>query len=528
MQKFIRTALYLIVLFYTCSGTAKSHCAQSYLATHPQAILACYLDIAESSQPAWVIEMDDHDPRGVAIETYQLNSQQWPKPEMSQHVTVWKHRLVIYRPDVVSSHQALLFVNGGTPIAFNKHDISPLTQIDFARIAVATQSIVAELQDVPEQVLTLDDNVPRKEDNLVAYSWARYLKNPASNPYWPIQIPMTKAVVKAMDAVQQIVAQADNFEINHFVVSGVSKRGEAVWLAALADARINAIVPIVINTVNIQPLLNKTYQSYNNHWPEAFHDYVAQQIPDQIHKPEFAQLLKIIDPFAYLNCQNCEAYKKRLSIPKYIINASGDDFFVPDSLNNYLDKLPGENLVRIAPNEGHALNNQLIEDSLLAYYESLIYQIPHPHVQWTLAKSTGTLQTVSVDAIPVSATLWEAENSEARDFRYSRHIIYNSKKITSHCTTGRCEYTMTINLPKKGFKADFVELTYEFTNGDNLVLTTPAYITSADYHPVADPNPPIKKIRRSPKKIAVKTPEPEPIAATTPQEGEKDARHWYF
>lgn len=518
MKTIMRAIFCIIILFYSAITYAKPDCSSQYLAKHPHAILSCYIALHEEAGLPWVIDNDDHDPRGVSIETYQFNSQQWPKPNMSQHASVWKHTLVIYRPDTVSTHQALLFVNGGSP---THNDPQPL-KLDFAKIALATQSIIVDLQDVPEQALTLDDNVPRKEDSLVAYTWSRYLTNPATSAYWPLQVPMTKSVVKAMDAVQQIIEHEVNFKITHFVVSGVSKRGSAVWLAALADNRINAIVPIVINTVNIKPMLDKTYSSYNKHWPPAFHDYVSAHISDQIEKPEFAQLIKVIDPYSYLNCDHCEAYKQRLSIPKYIINASGDDFFVPDSLNVYLDKLPGENLVRITPNENHAIDTKIIEDSLLAYYESLIYQIPHPHIHWTTDKTTGALQTVSVQTPPVSVKLWEAENPDSRDFRKSQHIKYTSTKLAIHCKGKDCEYTLNIAPPEKGWKAAFVEFTYQFTNGDNFVLTTPAFITAAVAKPLPIANKAVEKAiavkataAKAPEKIAaIKTAVKTPVIKT--------------
>src|SRR5206468_1486360 len=119
-------------------------------------------------------------------------------------------------------------------------------QLDFTRIAAESHSVVIDLQDVPNQFLTFDDNVPRKEDSIVAYTWNRYMDDPEHGAYWPLHLPMTKAVIKAMDAAQQIMLQKNNIHLDHFVVAGLSKRGLSTWLSALIDNRINAIVPIVI------------------------------------------------------------------------------------------------------------------------------------------------------------------------------------------------------------------------------------------------------------------------------------------
>jgi PhoPQ-activated pathogenicity-related protein/D-alanyl-D-alanine dipeptidase len=503
-MKIVIRLISTLILLCVCSAASALNCDKTRLITHPEDVLSCYVTLPETGKdPLWVITMDEHDKRGVNIETYRLSSQQWPKPAMSTQNIEWKHRLVIYRPDTIKSHQALLFVNGGTSPSFNKDDPAPL-KLDFARIAAATESVVVDLQNTPQQYITFENTPALKEDGITAYTWGRFLKNPEHNVYWPIQLPMTKAVIKAMDATQQIIAQEDNFKINRFVVSGVSKRGWATWLTALSDDRVAAIVPIAINVLNLHTMLENLYDTYNQHWPSALHDYEEQHITDQVDDPQFAQLAKIVDPAAYLECANCSTYKKRLRIPKYIINASSDEFFTPDSLNNYLDKLPGENLVRIAPNQGHGISNRIIEDALLAYYETVIYGIQRPHLQWLQNRATTSLQKVTTDAAPFSARLWEAENSVARDFRLPSKTVYQSSKLTPVCVANHCEYTLDIKPPKKGWKADFVELTFQFTNGEKFILTTPAFVigTAKAPAPLAKPAPVIK-------------PAPVPVVVTT-------------
>ncbi|MFX9189024.1 PhoPQ-activated protein PqaA family protein, partial [Acinetobacter baumannii] len=60
-------------------------------------------------------------------------------------------------------------------------------------------------------------------------------------------------------------------------------------------------------------------------------------------------------------------YQPRLAIPKYIINASGDDFFVPDNTRFYYSKLPGVKSLRIVPNMNHYSINQFAEESLVPF-----------------------------------------------------------------------------------------------------------------------------------------------------------------
>jgi PhoPQ-activated pathogenicity-related protein/D-alanyl-D-alanine dipeptidase len=467
MKRIVGTLLGILSLFFYINAQAKLDCGKDNLAKNPHAVLACYLAIPEDAKPLWVIDIDEHEKRGLSIETYNLVSQEWPKPA-SDHSSVWKHRLIIYRPDVIKSHQALLFVNGGTVVRYNKDDPGPV-KIDFARIALTTHTVVVDLQNVPKQYLTLGKNLTLKEDELVAYSWKEFLDNPAENSYWPLQLPMAKAVIKAMDATQQIIQAEDNFKITHFVLSGVSKRGWAACLAALSDKRVNAVVPILINVMNMKQGPNTPT---DEHLASSSQPYVAEHIPEKINSKEFDALLNIIDPLTYLHSSE---YKARFNIPKYFITASGDDFFIPDSLNLYLHNLPGENSIRVLPNQGRAVSNKMIEDALLAYYETIIYQILRPQLR-AKVDASGTLEKVSANEIPTRVILWEARNNKSRDFRSNANITYTSKKLSPTCLDRHCDYAPEESALKKGWKAYFVEAAYDFSNGDHFILTTPAYV----------------------------------------------------
>ena len=53
-----------------------------------------------------------------------------------------------------------------------------------------------------------------------------------------------------------------DYRIDKFIVSGVSKRGWAAWLATIADQRIAAIIPIVIDIYNINAQFSKLNKVY--------------------------------------------------------------------------------------------------------------------------------------------------------------------------------------------------------------------------------------------------------------------------
>lgn len=71
----------------------------------------------------------------------------------------------------------------------------------------------------------------------------------------------------------------------------------------------------------------------------------------------------IEDPYNYRHCD-------WLSIPKYLVNASGDQFFLPDNSQFYFPNLQGEKYLRYAPNAKHDVAGRDARESMLAYYQA--------------------------------------------------------------------------------------------------------------------------------------------------------------
>ena len=70
------------------------------------------------------------------------------------------------------------------------------------------------------------------------------------------------------------------------------------------------------------------------------------------------ELYSIEDPYYYLD---------RLTMPKYIVNGSGDQFFCPDSSQFYYDELKGEKHIRYVPNARHNLGGSDAQESMSVY-----------------------------------------------------------------------------------------------------------------------------------------------------------------
>jgi hypothetical protein len=168
-------------------------------------------------------------------------------------------------------------------------------------------------------------------------------------------------------------------------------------------------------------------------------------------------------------------------MPHLILNVTGDEFFLPDASQRYLDDLPGEVLQRIVPNTNHAWDGKL-EDmlmGLIAWYQTQLYGIAKPRIEWSMSPS-GELE-VSSDQLPLVAKLWQCVNPTARDFRYE--IVGEEAWVSSVINADDDgKYRVSVSPPALGYIAYMVELTFSGVAGIPQVYTTSVYITP-DEHP---------------------------------------------
>ena len=85
----------------------------------------------------------------------------------------------------------------------------------------------------------------------------------------------------------------------------------------------------MIDLLNVEPSFIHHFRAYGA-YSDAVKDYVEQGVMDWIGTPQFHALMKIEEPYEY---------RERLTMPKLLVNASGDQFFLPDSSQFYFDEL---------------------------------------------------------------------------------------------------------------------------------------------------------------------------------------------
>jgi PhoPQ-activated pathogenicity-related protein len=400
-----------------------------------------------------------------------FTSQTW-KPPVEADRSVWKHWLTIVRPDRVDFTTGFLFITGGSNNDKAPEKVDPF----MAEIASVTHSVVAELRMVPNQPLDFPDAPKRGmvEDEFIAYTWDKFLRT--GNDRWPARLPMTKSAVKAMDAVQQFLGSSagGGARVDHFVVAGASKRGWTTWTTAAVDTRVVAIAPLVIDMLNLEKSFEHHYQAYGFYSP-AVKDYENLGIMKWMGTRQFRNLMRIEEPFEY---------RDRLTMPKYIVNAAGDQYFLPDSSRFYFAGLAGEKYLRYVPNTDHSLGNSDARQGLIAFYDSVLRGQPRPKISWTF-EADGSIR-VDTGTTPVAVKLWQATNAGGRDFRLQSIGPAYRSTVLSERQHGR--YVGKADAPAAGWTASFIELSFATGGRYPLTITTAVRVTP-DTLPFAAPKP---------------------------------------
>jgi PhoPQ-activated pathogenicity-related protein len=234
-----------------------------------------------------------------------------------------------------------------------------------------------------------------------------------------------------------------------------------------------AICPLVIDVLNAETSITHHYRAYGFYAP-AIGDYVKHGIVDWMGAPESKSLYAIEDPFNY---------RDRLTLPKLLINACGDQFFLPDSSRFYFNELPGVKYLRYIPNTDHSLRNSDANSTLLAWHEATVRKLKLPRFTWT--HRAGGVVTVTAMTAPTSVLLWQATNPKARDFRLeSVGPVWTSSPLEGKNGV----FSATVAKPAAGWSAYLVELTFDIGAAAPLKLTTDVTVTP-DTLPFAAPTP---------------------------------------
>jgi PhoPQ-activated pathogenicity-related protein len=421
---------------------------------------------------------------GTGWKGYILNmtSQRWLS-DADTTCSLWWHIMAVIVPDKITSDGSFVWITGGDN---NGHTPKATDQDIVVTSYMATKSgiIGAALFQIPNQPCYFsgeNNSHHRTEDAVIAYTWSHFI-NDTSKPNWLLRLPMTKAVIRAMDTVQHYASTQLSSNVSRFIIAGASKRGWTTWtVGAVQDPRVVALVPIVMDALNFVKNVHHQFRAYGG-WTFAFKDYYAMGFTGSLDSPGVAAMATIVDPYAY---------RSRLTMPKLVINAGGDEFFLPDDTSYWWGSLAGESHFLMVKNAEHSMATGIFEvlPAAAAFGLSVLQGGSRPDFGWTIDPVDGHI-TVSSKTQPLAVTMQYTHTTQnkMRDFRWVtggstpctgivvkgicvRLVLWSGKGITASAD-GTYVASMPMPANGTGWSAFFIEMTYAGPGGLNFTMTS--------------------------------------------------------
>ncbi|HET8696388.1 MAG TPA: PhoPQ-activated protein PqaA family protein [Gammaproteobacteria bacterium] len=414
----------------------------------------------------WHVRARYHE-RGAELVELVLTSQTW-------RGVPWKHQLVLIKPARVDHLDSAVLIVGGGRWRDSYDEGPPPEELQdgadtFIAIARRLHTVVAVLGQVPFQPL-----FDRREDELIAYTFDQYLKS--GDPEWPLLLPMVKTAVRAMDASSAAAAAEWQTPLSTYTVLGGSKRGWTTWLTAAVDPRVTALVPAVIDALNMAqhfPHQTATWGAPS----EKIRPYTDLDLPRVLGSDDGAALRRIVDPWEY---------RASITQPKLVVLATNDAFFPVDSANLYWDSLVGPKYLLYLPNDQHSIRDyRRLIPTLQALHDSVHGGKRLPDVAWEYRWADGNVTLcVRSSPAPDRVVLWRSESAD-RDFRDA---------VWARAAEEKRGATRVFDVPRpaSGYSGVFAEAVYgrgllPYSLSTNLALLTPAGTADLDPRPSGTP-----------------------------------------
>ncbi len=450
--------IYLLVSNVSLNSTSPIRCTFETKAGMPypeEEVLKRYVEECDPYYDYELVSTGAFTQVGISSYVLKMTSGIWRGESDVVNAIPWMHYVTIIEPPIVLSDKALLVITGGSTTT--EPDLEKLVSLAYPFI-YATGTVACFIRAVPNQPLRfVGETEESVEDGIIAYSFDKYMRGfevDSPDMTWPALLPMVRSAVRAMDTIQDFMKYKKpgrRIEINKFIVTGASKRGWTSWLTSAVDSRVSAVIPIVIDVLNMPIQIQHHYNSYGG-YSSALDDYVKYGIFDRLETPEGNSLAKIVDPINYVDT---------LLMPKFIVNSTGDQFFLPDSAKYYFNLLkpsqvlpnnvvyPLNAYLYYAPNTDHSISSSYGLDldestlkAMLAFYISEVKNKEKPKFVWWIEEDSTEPDIlkravrIRLDAItqPKEVLLWQATNKTKRDFRLQTiGLSWTSRKLKPFC-----------------------------------------------------------------------------------------------
>ena len=177
---------------------------------------------------------------------------------------------------------------------------------------------------------------------------------------------------------------------------------------------------MVLDCLNMKKNFADWWQNMGG-WSFALFPYFNEGLTAYFDAPEFEKMAAIIDPLSY---------KDRLTMPKLVISATGDEFFHPDDSYNWFDQMKGKTYLRLLPNAEHgmvppqALSSPSIIHSIRGFYMAVQRNYSLPNLHWNRRVDSNGRSSIILtsDEQPILINAWTGDtmNTTRRDWRWAK------------------------------------------------------------------------------------------------------------
>lgn len=320
----------------------------------------------------------------------------------------WRHEVTVVEPPKLRHPGEVILVVTGDRTESDLWEAKALAE--HSGMAVAT------LDRIPNQPLW-----DLREDALIAYTFERFLDTGDGD--WPLLFPMTKAVLRSMDALQALAARGGTaWKAKRFIITGMSKRGWTTWLAAASgDKRITGIAPMIYDNLNIPRQLEHQIRSWGK-YSDMIADYTERGLQERAASDAGKRLASIVDPYTY---------RYRIKAPTLAIIGSNDPYWPTDASSLYWNDLGQPRWMLVIPNAGHGPGaTNLYIRGVAAFARSLAGEFEMPRIGAAPPPGVKLLETVrwsasSTDALQASFadSVW-SQDEPVKGKRHAEFVEY--------------------------------------------------------------------------------------------------------
>ncbi|KAK2176323.1 hypothetical protein NP493_670g01040 [Ridgeia piscesae] len=159
-------------------------------------------------------------------------------------------------------------------------------------------------------------------------------------------------------------------------------------------------------------------------------------------------------------------------MPKMIVSATGDEFFLPDDTHYYFDDLPQPTYMMFCENAEH---------TLLGHHDRIMSNIASLFVSIKTTNTTGTIM-LKTSKTPKAIRYWSAQtlHDGRRDFRlvvkafpYIHPVIWGDGPVED---LGNNEYRVELNKVPGDWVGFYIAMTFDGPMGKILEMTTEIHI----------------------------------------------------